>query len=305
MNGEFSFSFCISDNYAQHLAVVIASILVNNPDEKFVFHVVHRNITSGTEARLRRLEQMYKNHRLVFHKVDESAIAGFKMPPTLAHVTVDAFLRYFLPDILKDEKRTVYSDVDVLCRMPLKGLKELDLDGKLIGMVRNRAGEKTAYREEVLAQFGFNPSSPYYFNGFLVMDLEGLREFDFVRKCRETTLATGGKLAFPDLDVINLVCEGRIKEISEIWNGVTGYNPLRRDVRIWHFVCQTQKPWCNLWKNITWIPYLKYLLKTPYKGNALRFVWGHVKGFFFFKYTKNRMTRYLVCGIRVWKRKAA
>ena len=39
-----SFSFCISDNYAQHLSVVIASLLVNNPCTSFVFHVIHRNL---------------------------------------------------------------------------------------------------------------------------------------------------------------------------------------------------------------------------------------------------------------------
>ena len=38
MKDPISVSFCISDNYAQHMAVVIVSILLNNPEEIFTFH---------------------------------------------------------------------------------------------------------------------------------------------------------------------------------------------------------------------------------------------------------------------------
>ena len=48
---------------------------------------------------------------------------------------------------------------------------------------------------------------------------------------------------------------------------------------------------------------MRYLLRTPYRGNALRFAMGHVMGFFWFSYTKNCVRRYLICGIRVWKKK--
>ena len=107
------------------------------------------------------------------------------------------------------------------------------------------------------------------------------------------------------MDVINAVMEERFTDIDPLWNMTKRFSFFRRDVKMWHFVHQTQKPWCNLWKNITWIPYLKYLLKTPYRSNAPSFVWNHIKGFFFFSYTKNLSTRYLVCGVRVWKSKTA
>lgn len=51
MKKPISISFCISNNYAQHLAVVIASILLNNPDEDFVFHVVHHSVTPESKAK--------------------------------------------------------------------------------------------------------------------------------------------------------------------------------------------------------------------------------------------------------------
>jgi lipopolysaccharide biosynthesis glycosyltransferase len=137
-----------------------------------------------------------------------------------------------------------------------------------------------------------------------VMNIEKLREMNFFDACMSKTVEKSDELLFPDMDVINAVMEGKIADIDPLWNMTDRFSFFRKDVKMWHFVHQTQKPWCNLWKNITWIPYLKYLLKTPYRGEALRFVLGHLKGFFFFAYTKNRSRRYLVCGVRVWKRRA-
>jgi lipopolysaccharide biosynthesis glycosyltransferase len=135
----------------------------------------------------------------------------------------------------------------------------------------------------------------------LLMDLATLRNESSVKVLFETTCANAERLLFPDQDVINIVFDGRIKEVPAIWNCADGYSVFRNDVIQWHFQCQTQKPWCNLWKNITWIPYLKYLRKTPYLSEVFRFVWGHIKGLFYFKYSKKGVTRHLICGVRVWR----
>ena len=69
MSDAISISFCINDSYAQHLAVVITSILVNNPDDDFVFHVLHSDVTDASIAKVRELEQIYPRHRIEFHHI--------------------------------------------------------------------------------------------------------------------------------------------------------------------------------------------------------------------------------------------
>lgn len=298
MKKPISISFCISDNYARHLAVVVASILVNNPDDDFVFHVVHHSVTPESEAKVRELESMYPRHKIVFHKIDPNLFEKFPIPPTLAHITREMYYRYILPEILPDEERTIYSDVDVLCvKGGVRELFEMDLGGNPIAAVIEETTGVKRTRLEL-------PEGKYFCSGLLLLNLAMLRGESATRVLLEATANNAGRLVFPDQDVINIVFDGRIKEVPSIWNCADGYSFFRKDVVQWHFQCQTQKPWCNLWKNLTWIPYLKYLLKTPYRGEALRFVLGHLKGFFFFAYTKNRSRRYLVCGVRVWKRRA-
>lgn len=296
---RISLSFSISDNYAQHLAVVLASVLVNNPHSDFVFHVLHRNITSESECKVKELEAMYRNCRVEFHKIDASRFERFHIPAELEHVTQEMYYRYILPEVLKDEKRTIYSDVDVLCVGDLRPLWGLDLEGNILGAVSE--GEHGEFKKRLIHLEG---EAPYFYSGLLVMDLEAMRKGDYPQKLMAKTLEMGTKMAWPDQDVINTVFRNKILQLGPEWDGINvRYNPFKKGIVIWHFPGFTMKPWCNIWKNITWMPYLKYLFKSPYRDKVAGFVFGHIKGFFYFTYTKKQVRRVLMCGVRVWKAK--
>ena len=251
-------------------------------------------------SRIRQLEVAYGNIRIDFHKVEESAFHSAKMPITLTHVTKEAYYRILLPNVLPlGELRTIYMDVDVLCvRKGIKELWETDLHGNPIGAVLD---DDTGWKRGLIGL----SKGMYFCSGLLLMDLAALRSGGYVEKLVSTMQSHSDKLIWMDQDVINIVFDGKIQKLQIAWNCADPYNPFRRDVVQWHFLCQTRKPWCNIWKNITWIPYFRYLLKTPYRRNACRFILAHVKGFLYFSYTKDNVKRYLICGIRVWKRREA
>lgn len=297
--GMISMSFSVSDSYSQHLAVVLASVLFNNPHSRFVFHVLHRNISDENQSRIRELEQIYLNCDIRFHLIDAGLFEKFPIPKELEHVTQEMYYRYLLPEVLADEERTIYSDVDVICVGNLKPLWEIDLKGNIIAAVSE--GEAGEVKKKLI---GLEGDAPYFYSGLLVMDLENMRRENSASRLMENTIKYAGKIAWPDQDVINITFRERILQLESRWDGINvRYSPFRNDIVIWHFPGALLKPWCNIWKNTTWPVYLKYLLKSPYRNNAWRFMWEHIKGFFFFKYTKKQVTRYLVCGIRVWRRK--
>lgn len=295
-----SMSFSVSDNYSQHLAVVLASVLENNPDSGFVFHVLHRNISDQNQKRVRELEQMYCNCEIRFHLIDVSRFEKFPVPKELEHVTQEMYYRYILPDVLKDERRTIYSDVDVLCVGNLKPLWNVDLKNNVLAAVAE--GEAGNFKKKLI---GLQGPAPYFNSGILVMDLAAMRSERATEVLMANTVKYASRIAWPDQDIINITFRDRILELSPVWNAfnVTS-RKMKKRVVIHHFANASQKPWCNIWKNCSWPLYLKYLRMSPYRENAFRFVWGHIKGFFFFKYTKKRVTRYLVCGVRVWRKKA-
>jgi lipopolysaccharide biosynthesis glycosyltransferase len=187
----------------------------------------------------------------------------------------------------------------VLCVGDVRALWKVDLMGNVLAAVSE--GENGEGKKELIGLAG---DAPYFNSGLLVMDLDKMRTGNSSRILMENTAKYSGRIAWPDQDVINITFQDMILRIDDRWNCFCRkYFPLRKNVVIWHFMGALDKPWCNIWKNTTWPIYLKYLLKSPYRDNAWRFVWGHVKGFFYFRYTKKGVTRYLVCGIRVWRKK--
>ena len=296
-SAPISISFSVSDNYSQHLAVVLASVLVNNPGSRFIFHVLHRDISEQNQNKVRELERMYLNCEIRFHLIDAGCFEKFPVPKELEHITQEMYYRYLLPEVLMNEERTIYSDVDVLCVGNIRPLWEIDLKGNILAAVSE--GEAGESKKKLI---GLEGGAPYFNSGLLVMDLETMRRENAASKLMENTLKYAGKIAWPDQDVINITFRDRIHGLEPIWNAFNVLEwEMKKRIVIHHFANASQKPWCNIWKNTTWPLYLKYLCKSPYSENALSFVWGHIKGFFFYKYTKKQVTRYLVCGIRVWR----
>lgn len=299
-SGPISISFCINDKYSQHLAVVIASFLHNNPQYDFIFHVLHRNVSIENQAKISELCHFGSSDRsvkIVFHEIDSGRFAEFPIPAALEHVTREMYYRFILPDVLVDEARTIYIDVDVLCVADILPLWQWELGDKLVGAVSE--GADGEMKKKLL---GLDGPEPYYYSGMLVMDLAALRAGEYSRKLMSATLEMADKISWPDQDVMNVVLRGKIADVPMIWDEVANYNPFRKDVKIWHFPGAVRKPWCPIWKNRGRFPYARYLRMSPYRDNFAAFVWANIKGFFYFKYVKKGVERTLVCGVLVCKR---
>lgn len=299
---RLSISFCISDNYAQHLAVVVASMLANTPACDFRFHVLYSALREETVVRLKGWAESSRGRfEFVFHQVDRRHFDAFPLP--LEHITQEMYYRYLLPELLTDEARTIYIDVDVLALGDLLPLWQWDLgDCPLAGTtdLKEDTSEFRAYKQRL----GMRPDAKYFLSGMLVMNLETLRREGFGRKCMENTAKHFDHIAWPDQDVINLTMEGRILELPMRFNCVDPkYLPKGEQMVVRHFANFSSKPWCCLWKNRTWPGYVRYLRQTPYRDQTWRFLWAHLCGFFYFRYTKKGYDRVLICGVRVYKRK--
>ena len=298
-----SITYSVTDSWAQHLAVAMESVIANNPGEDFVFNVLQYDISAATRAKFAEMEASHPNVRIVFHSIDVSRFANCPTPKCLSEIPLVTYFRLVLPDILKEEARTIYSDVDVLTvRGGVRALWETDLRESPVACVSDHHADSADFRL-FCRMLGMSPEDEYFCTGLMVMDLDRMRREGDVARLMAAAERLRNIIVYVDQDVVNSVYAGKILALPDKWNCADSWSPFRKDVVQWHFQCQTSKPWCNIWKCTTWLPYLRCLLKTPYRGNALRFVWGHVKGFFWFTYTKNCVRRCLFCGIRVWKRR--
>ena len=165
-----------------------------------------------------------------------------------------------IPEVLSDEKRTIYSDVDVLCNGSILPLWEIDLGEDIAAMVSE--GPAGDYKRTLL---GLDGSSPYFYAGLMLMDLERMRAESCAKKFFECTAANISRLSWPDQDVINIVLNGRIMQLDDRWDGINvRYSPFRRDIAIWHF------PGVVLYyRRIAYPAYEERMIRCLYENNPL------------------------------------
>lgn len=135
--------------------------------------------------------------------------------------TVAASYRLLLPNILPNYDKVLYIDCDVVVRNNLAELyRKVDLQGNYLAGVFEATLD---FQIPHLHAIGCNPGE-YINSGFLIMNLELLRKDDMVTKFLNASKAE--YLEFPDQDVLNQLCKGKILKLPPIYNSIrTFYLP--------------------------------------------------------------------------------
>jgi lipopolysaccharide biosynthesis glycosyltransferase len=100
------------DNYVQHLMGMLCSLYEHNKSHHIVLHMLRNgSLLQENENFLRGITEKY-GHEIKFYNVDETPLQGVqfrkKRPLTMA-----AYYRLLLPDILQGVDRVLYLDCDM------------------------------------------------------------------------------------------------------------------------------------------------------------------------------------------------
>lgn len=132
--------------------------------------------------------------------------------------TIAASYRLLLPDILPEYDKVLYIDCDVIVRNDLAKLyHEIDLKNNYLAAVFEASLD---FQIPYLVSIGCEPGK-YINSGFLVMNLAQLRKDNMVPKFLNA--AKKEELQFPDQDVLNQLCKGKILGLSPCYNSIRTY----------------------------------------------------------------------------------
>lgn len=267
----------IDDAYAPHCAAMLTSLMAHNAGERIRLFIVHSGLARNT------LERMYAHASRLglqpsFVFLDPAQCASF---PVSHHVTVSAYFRLFLPELLPARtRRLVFLDADAIVLGPLAELWHTDLGGAPLAAVRDLKGVAEASR------LGLSGRQGYFNSGLMVIDLEQWRARDLTRKSVEYVLRHPERILWWDQDVLNTFFDGEWLPLHPRWNAMTDLwsgesiqqlggdaEPLgwmqeaKASPRIVHFNGSGNcKPWhCRCthpYKN----EYLRSLQATPWRG---------------------------------------
>jgi len=244
---SFHIAFCVDNSYFRALGAVLASIVANNPEQHFTFHILTLEVSGEHRNRVAQIEKMW-NVRTELHLLDIASFQKFSEYLGQSYYSLSIFTRLMIPEILQGRtERVLYLDADVLCVGKLTELVDLDISEDIAAVVAD-APITTRRRVEVLQL----EQARYFNSGVLLINTEKWIENDITARTLHVLSHRRGGLRFPDQDVLNIVLDGRARYIEPKWNllygligdlenGVTHMKPLD-DPRFIHFAGAV-KPW--------------------------------------------------------------
>ena len=142
---------------------------------------------------------------------DKCSIIFFNMGNKYKNLTLSfklatpAYYRLSLPDLLSDTKKIIYLDGDTLIFEDLKELIELDMKGNVI----------LGFLDSIptaIKSFGYI-NATVICSGVLLMDLDGLRKYEYSKKIEDFISKNKNRLIQHDQTIINVVMQDRIAPI--------------------------------------------------------------------------------------------
>ncbi|WP_435168752.1 glycosyltransferase family 8 protein [Falsirhodobacter sp. 1013] len=212
-------------------ALSLVSAIKSTPDLQQIV-ILSLDLTSDAADLLREIANEGEID-IHFHQLTDSHFGS--VPETVRHLSKTTLARLLLPSLVQG--RIIYIDGDTLVKRNLSDLFNIDLEGNLVGGVRDfgvvkrldqlahgHTWDHKTEREEIMAPYA---AADYVNAGVLLMDCAAIRSNpemheklgDFDRAARYRSL---------DQDHLNHVFRGKIKHLNPAWNDSWGRAAVQR-----------------------------------------------------------------------------
>lgn len=292
----------VNDAYIYIMGVSIISILENNKNENFVFHIFTDGIQKSNMLNLKQIAEKW-HCRCIIYVLNMHAFEDF-------HIKVQRFSRITygrlcMPKILYGAvQRYVYIDADAMCVRPLLPLFSVDLHGAAMGAVSERVSA-IAYR----AGYLHLKSGKYFNDGVMVIDVNEWERQHITEKSFSYQNEPKKRFLGQSQDILNLVFDGKNYFLPSIYNVYDGGKEDKNDSIIVHWTGR-RKPWqmvvssfdeqwriynaLSPWDTITNILPIKkpenyhdFKMWGWYQKDQGNW-WGYVKGIFWYSFLRIR-----------------
>lgn len=254
---SFHIAYGIDKNFLFGSCISIASILLNNKEKSFHFHIFSDYIDNDFQTKIELLAKQYKTSISIYIINCQE----LKSLPSTKNWSYATYFRFIIADVLYPAiNRLLYIDADIICKGSLDELVKLNIDNYLVAAVTDRESpwwQKCADRLEI------KELALGYFNaGFLYINLNNWQQDDVSRKAM-TLLAQDNiknKLAFLDQDLLNMIVINKVYFLDKRYNcqysinyelkaskGTYYQNPINDGTIFIHYIGPT-KPW-HEWAN--------------------------------------------------------
>lgn len=258
-------AFIFNDGYAFPASICIYSLLVNAKEDTFydvyIFYLKGRLSQENIDI-IEKMREIFSNVDFHFIPV-ENKFQNFRV---VRYITIDAYVKFLIPELLKDLDKVIYVDVDIIFDSDISKLAILNFN-ESIAAVKIPIGNIS---KKYLKSININPEN-YFNSGVIVMNLSKIRQQDIVNK--KIIPLIGAKFDHVDQDIFNIAFQKDTFFMSSIYNYSADriFNDvethlLTDKIAIYHYT--GQKPWKEIvpFGDIWWEYYRKsiYFDKNNY-----------------------------------------
>jgi lipopolysaccharide biosynthesis glycosyltransferase len=270
MHDPITVVFASDNNYCQHLAVTILSLIEKNENEVLHLIVMSIGINKLHKDRLGQIVEGKPLVSLQFVELDSSSYRHFRVD---GHISWAAYARIFIPELVSPEIRKVlYLDCDLYVADSIRPLWQTDITAYPLAAV-------PVVHDAHKKSLGIPDDKNYVNSGVLLMNLDLWRSRNLTGKLIDYIENNAGLLKNWDQDALNAVLFDQIYALDPRWNvsnrifKLTAeelklrpeeHQSLKDKPGIVHFTTD-YKPWDYLNPNPFTRHYWRILKTTPYR----------------------------------------
>ena len=217
--------FATDEKFVPYLSVAISSLLLR-ADSSYSYDVIilhEADFSPNTVQKLQDTAKPYPNASLRLINVKEAFEKWKNRVKTTIAFPVSSYYRFLIPELFEQYKRVIYLDGDIMLAGDISRLYNQPLPaGTVLAMVQDIIpfAESPSVREEMYlhCQYLSLPSSLVYSNsGVILWDISQARIFKLTEKLTKG-IEKFDQLKFPDQDILNAVCCGKIYQLHLRFN---------------------------------------------------------------------------------------
>ena len=215
MDNKINIVFASDNNYAQHTAVAMASVLVNTKvPQKIQFYLIDDEIQQENKEKIIKTVQNLGGN-IEFIKIKNSKLEDCYVSGELSRAS---YFRLDIANILDESiEKIIYLDCDLLVYDDIEKMWQLDMGGKPVAATCDLGIMASArVRKQKNKFIGLPFDAPYFNAGVLIMDLKKWRDGNYAEAI--IALATQNKYPNHDQDALNKFFMNNWQEIPLRWD---------------------------------------------------------------------------------------
>jgi lipopolysaccharide biosynthesis glycosyltransferase len=203
---KYNIVFATDQNYIQHLAVALVSLLENNEELYFNIYIINGGIDKDKLNKLEQITYGY-NCKLINIEINDSI---FEKLVKNHHFTKANYYRLLIAEFIKEEK-VLYLDADIVVNASIEYLYNENIDNFYIGAVDNPGFDRHD-------ELNMTKTAKYFNSGVMLINVKKWKETNLLNNVISFVTEHSSAIKFVDQCGLNSVINGNWKQLELKFN---------------------------------------------------------------------------------------